>query len=95
MIIAIDIDNTWTKDPRFFKSIYTIALAFGHNIIIATGRKEYSNDMDKFDLPDVPILYCGDELKETVALRNGYTVDVWIDDSPGTIQECKKLSGEL
>ena len=51
--------------------------------------------MDKFDLPDVPVLYCGDELKETVALRNGYTVDIWIDDSPGTIQECKKLSGEL
>lgn len=56
---------------------------------MVTGRSGPGSDMVRFDIPhDIPIIYADRELKEHAARKAGYTVDIWIDDMPGTIQEC-------
>lgn len=93
---ACDFDKTWTADPEAFLVITQILRARGHQFIIATNREHYSDDMRRY-LPlilAVPIIYCGRELKEHACLKAGYTVDIWIDDTPGTIQHCAILGDQ-
>ena len=70
--------------------------ARGHIVILATGRSGWSEDMGRAHLPSkMPIVYCGRELKERATRKAGWSVNIWIDDTPGMIQECRILSGEL
>lgn len=88
MIIAIDFDKTWTADPELWRMFVTSARKRGHNCIIATGRKACSEDMKKYNLHyNIEVIYCGGEYKEKVCRREGWKVDVWIDDMPSMIQE--------
>ncbi len=87
MTIAIDYDLTWTADVILWRDLVVSARRRGHTIVMVTGRRHWSDDMARAELPsDMPIVYAGDELKETAARRAGYLVDVWIDDAPGVIQ---------
>ena len=45
MTIAIDFDKTFTADPELWLSFIRSASLRGHEIICATYRKEYSDDM--------------------------------------------------
>ena len=87
MTIAIDFDQTWTEDPKLWRAFYTFARNVrGHNIIIATGRKAHSSDMDRYGLiKEIPVVYCGDTPKRRACLAAGYKVDVWIDDTPAMV----------
>jgi hypothetical protein len=87
LTIAIDFDNTWTADCLLWLNIYTYLIEY-HNVIIATGRTEFSDDMDRFYLPtEISIVYCGKELKDIACKKAGYKVDIWIDDMPETIRQ--------
>jgi hypothetical protein len=87
MLIAIDFDKTWTEDPRFWRALVLAAFAAGHSVVMVTGRKQWSDDMARADLPrEMPIVYAGDHWKQRAAAAAGYKVDVWIDDMPGMIQ---------
>ena len=96
MNLAIDYDDTWTKDPYLWDTFVGIALHRGHQVFIATGRSERDELVAGFDVPrGIRVIYCDRDYKEQVLLRNGIKIDVWIDDSPGCIQQTKILGGEL
>ena len=87
LTIAIDFDNTWTADPDAWYAFYVIMRDRGHQVIIATGRSERSDDMDRFPLPEgMPVIFCGRGYKEPATRAAGYHVHIWIDDLPCFIQ---------
>jgi hypothetical protein len=93
MIIGIDYDNTWTADIQLWNDFYWMAKKSGHQCIIVTGRKKWSEDMHRGILPQgIEIVYAPNQFKEHAALKAGYKVDIWIDDMPGMIQETKILT---
>lgn len=94
--IAIDYDGTWTADPALWRSFVASAEARGHRVIIVTGRHGWTDDMTRGGIPpSVPIHYTAGALKETALRQQGITVDIWIDDMPGMIQDCRILPGSI
>ncbi len=94
MTIAIDLDNTWTADPVLWFGFYHKAASSGHRVIMVTARHHVISPEEtlRHMLPEgMPIIYTSGELKEPAARAAGYSVDVWIDDAPGMIQECAVL----
>jgi len=52
--------------------------------------------MSRSHLPaGMPIVYCGRDLKEHATRKAGWVVNIWIDDMPGMIQDCRILGGDL
>lgn len=97
MLIALDYDRTWTADPTLWRLLFEVGRQRGHTFVLVTGRKAWSDDMARGDLPspkDLPIVYSGDQFKERAALQAGFKVDVWIDDMPGMIQAPLLLDGQ-
>lgn len=88
MLISIDFDDTFTADPKMWTEIIHLMQAHGHTVICVSARR---NTMDhRIELEDalpkgVKVLLSYDEPKRDFALRNGYKVDVWIDDFPDAI----------
>lgn len=88
MTIAIDFDNTITADPPLWVHfIHCAVRTRGHEVIICTLRHPRQGDaVERFcdDLGvKVPVVYtCNQTPKSNVCLLAGYSVDVWIDDSP-------------
>jgi len=92
LTIAIDFDGTWTADSGAWMFFYHFMHDRGHTIIIVTGREVWTSDMSRHSLPDkIAIVFCNNKPKEQEAIRNGYKVDIWIDDNPGSIQPFKFL----
>lgn len=94
MLIALDWDDTYTKDPDFWDDFLALACATRVEVIIVTGRKESDPlPLDRYpNCVHLDVVYADGELKEKAALKAGHMVDIWIDDLPGTIQECKILN---
>lgn len=93
MTISLDLDNTWTADPELWLGFYESCIARGHRVIMTTNRHRYSDDMDWFGLPaSLLIVYAGSRLKSEATAELGITVDVWIDDMPGTVSRCAMIS---
>ena len=98
LTIAIDCDGTWTSDSEMWRNFYLTTHSYGHSVIMVTGRPYWSDDMARFNIPkEMVVIYAAGELKETAARKAGHKVDIWIDDMPGTVQDCKILNieGEL
>ena len=88
MIIAIDFDKTWTEDPILWLEFYKSCLLRGHRIIIATARQERADnsDMDRYEIPSgVPVIFTNGNFKRQACLKAGWTVDIWIDDTPSMV----------
>ena len=96
-IIAIDYDDTWTRDPVMWIKIVRLMKNCGWRVIIATGRKQWSDDMKRGMIPDnITIVFCGNNLKQPEVKRQlGEKVAIWIDDMPGMIQNCKILDDDI
>lgn len=96
MTLAIDFDRTWTEDPALWRAFVAAAESRGHSVVMVTGRKAWSDDMRRGEIPaSVRIIYAGDRMKQRAAEAAGVRVDVWIDDMPGTIQAVALLSTEV
>lgn len=94
MIIAIDLDKTWTAAPAMWFGIRLLIESKGHTVIMVTARRDpvSQGERDRFLLPeDMPIIYTAGDFKKPCAEAAGYKVDIWIDDTPGMIQECAIL----
>lgn len=95
MTIAIDLDNTWTASPALWSRFYYEAEVLGHTVIMVTARRDAVTDDERrrFLLPsDMPIIYTSGDFKEKHAVKAGYKVDIWIDDTPGMIQDIQILN---
>lgn len=87
MIVSIDFDDTWTKDPEAWRAFARTMHGRGHVVIVTTNR---------YDLPIVArevfetvatssvrdVIFAGAKPKRAAARERGYEVDVWIDDRP-------------
>lgn len=83
MNIALDFDDTYTRDPAMWDRFIADAKDRGHDIRIVTYRKRSMSDpaLDWLSL-SIPVIYTEHEQKRLFTNKIGWMVDVWIDDSP-------------
>lgn len=87
MKIALDFDDTYTKDPELWTRLAADAIRDGHEVTIVTSR--CGDDLDNVDIHtsdivsalEVPVLYCHQKPKRYLC-QTAYNkdFDIWIDD---------------
>lgn len=83
MNIALDFDDTYTRDPAFWDKFIADAKERGHDIRIVTFRKSTMTDPALDYLArSIPVIFTEYTQKREWCNRVGFIVDVWIDDSP-------------
>lgn len=83
MNIALDFDDTYTRDPGFWDKFITDAKERGHDIRIVTFRKKVMTDpaLDYLSRT-LPVIFTEYTPKRKFTNGMGWIVDVWIDDAP-------------
>ena len=85
MIIAIDFDGTFDRDPPLWVHFIQMAThVAGHRVVMITGRHKSQPVTGVSGLP-IRVLYTAGEPKRLVAESVGLKVDIWIDDEPEKI----------
>lgn len=88
MRIAIDFDDTVTKDPVLWNFFISQAKARGHDIIIVTMR-DVAHSARVYEtvkgLDKDKIFFTALHGKRDFMLRKGIAVDVWVDDNPEAV----------
>lgn len=83
MNIALDFDDTYTRDPEFWEMFIDNAKARNHDVRIVTFRKTSMTDPALDYLSQrIPVIYTEFTQKRKFTNKMGWIVDVWIDDSP-------------
>lgn len=82
VIIALDYDDTYDRDPGLRNHLIGHATALGHVFIIVTMRYEHEPIEMALAGVDVPIFYTGRQAKVPYMASLGIDVHVWIDDDP-------------
>lgn len=88
MLIAIDYDDTWSKDPVFWRSFCRHAAGAGHRVIMVTNRQGDARDVRELrSLRSCvcEIIFAQEGPKRNAARARGYRPHVWIDDNPSTV----------
>lgn len=78
MIISLDYDDTYTKDPEFWTSFISMVKDFGHTVICCTLRSESEWDGNL----SIPVYCTNGMCKRDFLVYKGIKVDIWIDDMP-------------
>ncbi|WP_371436352.1 hypothetical protein [Polaromonas sp.] len=89
MLIALDYDLTYSLDPDFWDAVIVAGMARGHRFVCVTGRDTPPGPHER-QIP-MPVVCAPSQHKYRVAAAAGYAVNVWIDDSPGTIEPTRIL----
>jgi hypothetical protein len=89
--IALDWDDTFTRDPKFWAAFAYQARMKNHDVRIVTmcgpsGIPEIRGVLDGLHI-DLKIIATDHTQKRTYCNRLGWLPDVWIDDSPEFIVE--------
>lgn len=88
MLIALDYDGTYTKDPDLWQKFITDAHAKNHQVILATMRYEHEQeDMCQILTSRVKVIFTGRQAKREFLRNLGIVPHVWIDDMPDLIVE--------
>ncbi len=86
MIIAIDYDNTFTRDPDFWSRFVVSGRAADHTFVMVTGRVAAGlmgrEVLEATRALALPVVFAGSQWKRDAARDRGWLPDVWIDDSP-------------
>lgn len=89
MLIALDYDDTYTRDPLLWNWFVAQALDRGHTVYCVTSRQDTMLDEIRYTLgqliPEENIIACGHDPKRTVTQNLDIMIDVWIDDNPEMI----------
>jgi len=96
MTIAIDFDDTFTKDPALWRGFVIMCRNRGHNPIMVTMRypTQHGGMEDAIELFEaVNVYFTGHHLKKPFMERLNIHVDVWIDDMPETIPTPSEMHG--
>ena len=84
MVISLDFDDTFTRDPALWAVFVAAARAKGHTVYCVTMRYEHEGKdvvkalADKVD----GIFFTGRKAKAKFMFEQGINVNVWIDDMP-------------
>lgn len=84
MLIALDYDETYTKDPDFWLAFIKLCEAHGHQIVVATMRTfDEKAEMCSRLHEAVPwIVPTHRQAKKRFLASFGIHPDIWIDDTP-------------
>ena len=87
MHIALDYDDTYTRNPDMWDKIIKKMRKAGCTVCIVSDRGNDASDMVKAHLEDrVDAFYFTDgEAKKPWMLNKGLKTDIWIDDCPENI----------
>ena len=77
MKIALDFDNTFTKEPQLWLNFIHSARMLGNEVKIVTSRHPGCPVHFNFAQFGIDVIYCS-----ATAKRKHYDADVWIDDDP-------------
>jgi hypothetical protein len=85
MLIGLDYDDTYTKDPEMWDELVDLMRDQGCTVYVVTRRffddpVEFSEDSPMDVRCDV--VYCDQRPKRQVCEGLGLDVDIWIDDLP-------------
>jgi hypothetical protein len=98
MRIALDYDQTYTLDPRFWDAFILAANLYGHDVRIVTVRDErHDRTAPLIALEEkLPVIYTRGVAKGWFCTHftNGWRPDIWIDDSPRSVLENSSFSPE-
>jgi hypothetical protein len=96
MNIAIDFDDTYTRDPGFWNLVIAHAITRKHIVYCVTAR---ANSYDPEVLDSIGKLigagncyFTAMQGKRAYMYANGINIDVWIDDMPDMI--CRGIEVE-
>lgn len=78
MRIALDIDDTYTRDPQFWDEVVRLAQYRKHEVVVVTMRRE-SEGNEGLKLKTI---YTDRKPKRAFCDNLGESFSVWIDDSP-------------
>lgn len=84
MVISLDFDETYTRDPKLWNTFIALARMQGHMVYVVTMRYEKEGAEvikalnDKVD----GIYFTGRKAKQRFMYDIGIAVNVWIDDMP-------------
>lgn len=81
MKIALDYDETYTKDPVLWGYFIDHAVQRGHEVMVVTFR---APELEIEDM-GIPVYYTSYRAKRKYMESQGVRIDIWIDDSPETI----------
>ena len=95
MTIAFDVDGTWGTDPWTFAAVAAMFAKRNWTVIVVTGAEQPADKLERLRLTDYHIVYALGILKRDAARAAGYSVNVWVDDMPGTIEPCRILTDDL
>lgn len=96
MLIALDYDNTYDRDPDYWDAYIRLSEKFGHEFILLTYRDErydWTHLMDHLKIRMKVPIYCTRGVAKQWwwdQFGDGRKVDVWIDDNPRAILENSK-----
>lgn len=88
MNLALDYDDTYTRDPIFWDAVIDLAQKRGHKVYCITARhNNLSNQAEVMGALGKLIgkdacLFTSLTAKKKYAYKMGINIDVWIDDSP-------------
>lgn len=84
MLIALDYDNTYTRDPIFWDGMISLAKSRGHEVVVATMRSQAEGLQVEGALSSKVdcIIFTNRMAKKPYLERLGYFPSVWIDDCP-------------
>jgi acid phosphatase class B len=89
MNLALDYDDTYTRDPIFWDLMIDLAQSRGHKVYCITARSERHTDEVYDDLEKRlghdAILFTAGNAKKSYAYSKDINIDVWIDDNPNMI----------
>lgn len=91
MLIAIDYDDTYTRDPTLFAAFITMARGLGHHIVCITARggPDLHDVIDPVREPPLPIgvevHYSAGKPKREYARALNLHPHIWIDDTPESV----------
>lgn len=99
MRIALDYDNTYTKDPPFWDMFIVDAIGSGHEIRIVTARCPRKDNIDHV-INGTDVIYCDGIAKRFYCKwladdKKGWLPDIWIDDKPEGVDNNSTATEEI
>ena len=85
MIIALDFDDTYTRDPITWDEFILLMQDNGHTVICVTMRTEAEGQQVRENLGELlggRIFFTSRQAKKPFMEKLGININVWIDDNP-------------
>lgn len=96
MVIALDYDDTYTKDPVLWLSYIDLALERGHEVFVVTMRSPMEkHKLDPVLMEKIPSYFTSGYAKRPFMDKEGISIDVWIDDNPHYVDQDHLIINDL